>query len=314
MAGRGVDIKLGGSSATEEEYQEIKNLGGLYVIGTERHEARRTDNQLRGRAGRQGDPGETQFFLSLEDSLMRVFGPDRIKGMMGRFGIPEDEPIQNRMISKAIESAQSKIEGLNFDARRHVLEYDNVVNTQRMSIYGKRRTVLLGSEDEVVDFLKNGIENEDFYKKFKEKEETFGSPVWFANVRKAILQIVDLLWVEHLETIDYVKNSVRLRAYGQRDPLIEFKKEGRRLFEELEYRIYEEVEKIIPNIGDGVKTEQRTLSEVHNQASAILREGAVSDNKTQKPNNSNGGFPKVGRNDPCPCGSGKKYKKCHGLS
>ncbi len=142
MAGRGVDIKLGGALASGEEAEEIKKLGGLYVVGTERHEARRIDNQLRGRAGRQGDPGETRFFVSLEDNLMRVFASDMIKNMMGRFGIPEDEPIENKLVSRALESAQTKIEGFNFDSRKHVLEFDNVLDKQRRAIYDKRKRVL----------------------------------------------------------------------------------------------------------------------------------------------------------------------------
>lgn len=315
MAGRGVDIKLGGATASEEESEEVKNLGGLFVVGTERHEARRIDNQLRGRSGRQGDPGETQFYISLEDTLMRVFASDRIKNMMGRFGIPEDEPIQNKMISRSIESAQSKIEGLNFDARRHLLEYDSVVNIQRMSIYEKRRRVLLGEEEEILDFIKEGISDSQFFENYNKKKDQFGQEVWVSNVRKAVLQIFDMLWVEHLEAIDYIKNSVRLRAYGQRDPLVEFKKEGRKLFEEMEYRLFDEIEKIIPNLGEEVKSEQRHLSEVHKQAQLITGNGNQKNApaKAVQPEQ-----PKVGRNEPCPCGAKKedgtpvKYKHCHG--
>src|SRR5690606_4558560 len=153
MAGRGVDIKLGGEPASKEASEEIKSLGGLFVLGTERHEARRIDNQLRGRSGRQGDPGETQFFVSLEDDLMRVFASTPIKKMMGNFGIPEDEPIQNKLITRSLESAQERIEGLNFDARKTVLAYDDVLNHQRKTVYLRRRNILLGSEAEVLGEL-----------------------------------------------------------------------------------------------------------------------------------------------------------------
>ena len=153
MAGRGVDIKLGGVPGSDDLYNEIKSFGGLFVLGTERHDARRIDNQLRGRTGRQGDPGETQFYVSLEDDLMRVFGSDRIKTMMGRFGIPEDEPIENRFIASALESAQAKIEGFNFDARKHTLEYDDVMNYQRKIVYERRRAMLLAGNEQITAYL-----------------------------------------------------------------------------------------------------------------------------------------------------------------
>src|SRR5581483_10047869 len=159
MAGRGVDIKLGGALAAKEEYEKVKAIGGLFVLGTERHEARRIDNQLRGRSGRQGDSGETQFFVSLEDSLMRVFATDMVKRMMGRFGIPEDEPIENRLITRALENAQTKIEGFNFDARKHVLEYDDVLNSQRKVVYERRRKILMGNREDIEEFL-NEVKSE----------------------------------------------------------------------------------------------------------------------------------------------------------
>ena len=178
MAGRGVDIKLGGPEGDKEKAEEIKNLGGLFVIGTERHEARRIDNQLRGRSGRQGDPGETQFFVSLEDELMRVFASDKIKTMMGRFGIPEDVPIQNSFVSKALEGAQARIEGFHFDARKHTLEYDNVLNQQRKAVYERRKKMLSAKEAEVEEFFndfisKNGSEVEEI---FEEKIKEAGRP------------------------------------------------------------------------------------------------------------------------------------------
>src|SRR3990167_6540903 len=220
MAGRGVDIKIGGALATPAQYEEVKSLGGLFVVGTERHEARRIDNQLRGRSGRQGDPGETQFFVSLEDSLMRIFAPDSIKGLMGRFGIPEDEPIENRMVSRALESAQTKIEGFNFDARKHVLEFDNVLDKQRRAIYTRRRKILVGKPEVVASVLEElAGESEEAKALLAKKEEELGTEQFLAMARGVLLQTLDLLWVEHLESMEYLRGSVNLRAYGQRDPL-----------------------------------------------------------------------------------------------
>ena len=248
MAGRGVDIKLGGNPSTEEEYEEIKSIGGLVVIGTERHEARRIDNQLRGRAGRQGDPGVTQFFVSLEDNLMRVFASDAIKKMMGTFGIPEDEPIENGIITRSLETAQTKIEGFHFDARKRVLEYDNVLNTQRQSVYKKRRSVLTGDEDALRAYLKDISWDEESEKVVEEALGKFGDEAFIASVRKVILQTTDLYWMEHLEVMDHTRSSVNLRAYGQRDPLVEYKKEGLRLFKNFEDTIFEEVIKLLPHV------------------------------------------------------------------
>ena len=174
MAGRGVDIVLGGNPPIAGEGEEVKKAGGLFVLGTERHEARRIDNQLRGRSGRQGDPGETQFYISLEDEVMRVFGSDRIKSLMGKLGIPEDQPIENRMLSKAIESAQSKIEGFNFDARKHLLEYDDVLNHQRKIIYDRRRKILYGENDFILEELKSIFASEPEKIKDLEKESGVG--------------------------------------------------------------------------------------------------------------------------------------------
>lgn len=317
MAGRGVDIKLGGAGGTTESYEEIKDLGGLFVIGTERHEARRIDNQLRGRSGRQGDPGETQFFVSMEDSLMKIFASDRVKNMMGRFGIPEDEPIQNSIISKAIENAQSKIEGMHFDTRKHLLEYDDVVNHQRVTLYDRRRDVLFADEvglkkfvDRAIEFL--NLESEESHKLeeiFQQKVSTYGES-FIKAFREVILQVIDMNWMEHLEAVDYMKGSVRLRAYGQRDPLVEFKKEGLRLFKELETNIFEGVMKLFPNIEAEVKTEEhKNITEIHNTVNTLGVEEKISNKNTPQINDD---APKVGRNDLCPCGSGKKYKKCHG--
>jgi preprotein translocase subunit SecA len=308
MAGRGVDIKLGGAKATNEEYEEIKALGGLYVLGTERHEARRIDNQLRGRSGRQGDPGETQFFISLEDTLMRIFAPERIKNMMGRFGIPEDEPIKNNLISKAIESAQSKIEGLNFDARKHLLEYDDVLNHQRKIIYEKRRKILEGKKEDLEEVLEKMIissKEEGVQEKIEERKKALGEDPFWSLFRVISLQSLDMLWIEHLETMDYMRGSVNLRAYGQRDPLVEYKREGLRIFKELESAITENILHIIPHIGKVEKKGDVEMKSVEEGANILT-------SAQNAPTHSHKKQEKVGRNDPCPCGSGKKYKKCHG--
>ena len=228
MAGRGVDIKLGGFPAVPEKEEEIRGLGGLFVLGTERHEARRIDDQLRGRSGRQGDPGETQFFVSLEDDLMRVFASDSIKSMMGRFGIPEDQPIENKLITRSLEQAQTKIEGFHFDSRKHVLSYDNVLNKQRHYIYKKRSVILSGSDEDVETFIEEELMSVDdkARKDIEKKREELKGEEFLAVIRRLSLQTIDMLWMEHIEMMDYMRSSVNLRAYGQRDPLVEYKKEG----------------------------------------------------------------------------------------
>ncbi len=313
MAGRGVDIKLGGNPATNEEYEEIKKLGGLFVLGTERHEARRIDNQLRGRSGRQGDPGETQFFVSLEDSLMRVFASDAIKKMMGRFGIPEDEPIENKMITRALESAQEKIEGFNFDARKHLLEYDTVLNHQRKIVYERRRKILMGDRAETKEFLLSlaGGMVEEATKMIEKKEKEIGEEKFRVVLKQMTLQVMDMLWVEHLEAMDYLRGSVNLRAYGQRDPLVEYRKEGLRMFKDMEASLAGHIFSLLPNIqAGGFGEEKEELKEVHENASLIGGSSGNSANIAPKPKNADGTT--IGRNDPCFCGSGKKYKKCHG--
>jgi preprotein translocase subunit SecA len=234
MAGRGVDVKLGGNPAPEEAYAGVKERGGLYVIGTERHDARRIDNQLRGRAGRQGDPGETQFFVSLEDKLMRMFAAETVKNMMGRLGIPEDEPIQSRMVTRSLESAQEKIEGVNFDSRKHVLGFDDVLNHQRTIMYARRRAVLTGDSEALLraareHFEAAGADPAVLLAKKEELGELFES-----NLRRILLQAYDMFWIEHLETMEYLRGSVNLRSYGGRDPFIEYRREGLRLFRDLE--------------------------------------------------------------------------------
>ncbi len=312
MAGRGVDIKLGGIPFEKEKAEEVKNIGGLFVLGTERHEARRIDNQLRGRAGRQGDPGETQFFVSLEDSLMRVFASDTVKSMMSRLNIPEDEPIENSFITRALENAQTKIEGFNFDARKHILEYDNVLNHQRTSVYARRNKVLKGEKEnleaEYVEVLAFASEEES--EVIRKKREELGDEEFLAVLRRLILQSVDLFWVDHLEMMDYLRGSVNLRAYGQRDPLIEYKKESLQLFKDLQSSIMDQVIRLIPHVvSNAFKQEEERMKIVVQQAQIV-----TSENKgNAEPQQAVFGE-KVGRNDLCPCGSGKKWKKCGELN
>lgn len=280
MAGRGVDIKLGGADAIPESYEEVKKLGGLFVLGTERHEARRIDNQLRGRSGRQGDPGETQFFVSLEDSLMRVFASDMVKRVMGTFGIPEDEPIQNSMITRSLERAQTRIEELNFDARKHVLAYDDVMNVQRKSVYARRRALLVGGRDAVNAELDRLFENNQSLQEHVARKKTeLGEEAFFNSLRRLMFQTIDLLWVDHLEAMDYLRSSVNLRAYGQRDPLVEYKREGLSHFRHMEEFYRAHVAQMIPQIGGaGVELERRTtpkLVEVREQAEGITKSGGT---------------------------------------
>ena len=262
MAGRGVDIKLGGVEATKEQSEEIKKLGGLFVLGTERHEARRIDNQLRGRSGRQGDPGETEFYVSMEDSLMRVFGGDRVKRLMGTFGIPEDQPIENRMISKQLESAQTRIEGFHFDARKQVLAYDDVLNKQRHTIYKRRRKLLTGERkdiDAAIDEVMK-LDPSTLAEAVEAKKTELGEEQWYDVARKLILQMTDIVWVEHLEVMNYTRSSVNLRAYGQRNPLTEYQKEGTRLFAEMQEAIKERIAEIIPHLKpEAVQKEEEVL-------------------------------------------------------
>jgi preprotein translocase subunit SecA len=319
MAGRGVDIKLGGAPGGPALYDEVKALGGLYVLGTERHEARRIDNQLRGRSGRQGDPGDTQFYVSLEDSLMRIFATDTIKKMMGRFGIPEDEPIENRLITRALENAQTKIEGFNFDARKHILEYDDVLNFQRKIVYERRRKILVGNLDDIKAVFEEieAIATPEEKEHIEKKKTELGEEQFYLNIKRILLQTIDLFWMDHLDEMDYMRNSVRLRAYGQRDPLVEYKREGLRMFKEMEESINLEVLRATPKISTGgiQFSDQGPTIEIHANPQII----GVPTSGTPHPGEQNAATPqsgaaaansKVGRNDPCPCGSGKKWKNC----
>ncbi|MHB8871158.1 MAG: preprotein translocase subunit SecA [Candidatus Doudnabacteria bacterium] len=356
IAGRGVDILLGGNPIDPDEAEKVKQAGGLHILGTERHESRRIDNQLRGRAGRQGDPGSSQFFVSLEDDLMRLFGGDRLQRLMTTLGIEEDQPIEAGLVSKSIEQAQKKIEGLNFDTRKHVLEYDDVMNRQREIIYGKRRAWLqkevnhkeeiLGLiEAEISELVRNHFlaENDiqellnslnsifpvgnteagkivelakqpgdsefaitDYAvslakQRYEEKEKALPEASIMRQIERGIsLQSLDNLWMEHLDTMEHLRDSVGLRGYGQRDPLVEYKRESFDLFKRLVAQINSQIVYTIYK----VSLQQQPVSELQElakNAQEVSSESTTADT-----------VEKIGRNDPCPCGSGKKYKKCHG--
>ncbi|MEK7155513.1 MAG: preprotein translocase subunit SecA, partial [Patescibacteria group bacterium] len=330
MAGRGVDIKLGGNPATEEEAEAVKSAGGLFVLGTERHDARRIDNQLRGRAGRQGDPGETQFFVSLEDSLMRIFANDVIKRVMGTFGIPEDEPIYNSMITKSLERAQTKIEEMNFDSRKHILAYDDILNIQRKSVYQRRRALLTGGNDVVdaeierVSALNLQVVSEeemaksdlakmaqsDFATKIAEAREK--NEQFYTVARRFLLQTIDLLWVEHLEAMEYLRSSVNLRAYGQRDPLVEYKREGLKLFTGMEANYEAHVAARLPQVL-GVAQPQEDAQLSRQKAAESVQKAARSITFS-----ANHGAKKYGRNDKVTITNGTtteemKFKKAEPL-
>jgi len=314
MAGRGVDIVLGGNPFDKEEAKKVIDLGGLHIIATDRHEARRIDNQLRGRAGRQGDNGSSQFFISLEDDILRIFGGDKIKKIMEMLKMPEDQPIEAKLVSGVIESAQSRIEGMNFDLRKHLLDYDDVLNKHREVIYKKRKEILIMSQSSTSKSLreyileivkKNGHSENDYEKKEKEIGEE--------NIRKVekivSLRTLDFLWMDHLENMEYMRDSVRLRAYGQQDPLVEYKNEGHKMFHRLLQTIESGIVDTIFKVG---LAENR--APVSTSVSAFSQP-SISTNKMSVQGHSNSSDfnkEKIGRNDPCSCGSGKKFKKCCG--
>jgi preprotein translocase subunit SecA len=334
MAGRGVDIVLGGKDG--EDRDRVIKAGGLYVIGTERHEARRVDNQLRGRAGRQGDSGASRFYLSLEDDLMRVFGGEQISSIMDRLKLPEDQPIENGLISRAIEQAQIKVEGFHFDIRKRLVEFDDVANQQREIIYKLRRRILESNDfrEEILGKLKvqitktNNIadiipfddaslkainkeievtENkEEFLEKvltdiYEKREKDLGDSVMREVEKYAYLGSIDHLWMDHIDHIDDLREGVNLRGYGQRDPLVEFKNEAYTLFENLVDKIDEELGRRIFRIQVGQQRPEIPTNLMRENLDPADTTGVVEVKKKAK----------VGRNDPCPCGSGKKYKKCH---
>ncbi len=410
MAGRGVDIILGGQPFDQKLHEQVKKSGGLHVVGTERHESRRIDNQLRGRSGRQGDPGSTQFYISMEDDLMRIFGSDRMKAIMNTLRVPADMPIENRLISKSIETAQKKIEGHNFDIRKHLVEYDDVINKHREAIYRKRREILSSAEadiknnvsdqdsalrklilqalqdeiEQVVSFhttgersnewntkeiyetittiypaekellseLKNLFEKsldgaaqagyrtdliekifQDLLKKYEQlSDKILSGPLGenkqvMRQIEKAVyLRAIDIHWISHIDTLDRIRQGIGLRGYGQRDPLVEYKKEAYRLFNELLQAIQNQV---VYSIFKVAQAQEVSLRSPLQRRGLIMSAPAKTMDKNQNakndlPNSSNSQLAsveneyarvagkKVGRNDLCPCGSGKKYKRCHG--
>ncbi len=390
MAGRGTDILLGGNpeflamkevhpeenpakyqkllkeykEKCEREHQEVVELGGLFILGTERHEARRIDNQLRGRAGRQGDPGESRFYLSLEDDLMRIFASEKMARFMARYAMKEGKPIESKMVSKAIERAQKQVEIMNFGIRKHLLEYDDVMNKQREAIYELRRGILEGKigKEYIYDICKDlinfyveeacpkekdpeewdipeiiqkvrdffnidlsskikeltemGVEDlkdylwknaEEYYEK---KYKKYGEELIKAHEKYIMLRILDYQWKDHLLALDHLKEGIGMRAYGQRDPLVEYKRESFQLFEEMMNRIDEGIVKSCFKISPISEEEliQRRKAPVF---AAIKPQREISAPQTA-PIQAHKAERKIGRNDPCFCGSGKKYKKCHG--
>jgi preprotein translocase subunit SecA len=371
IAGRGVDILLGGNPVDKDEAEKVREAGGLAVIGTERHESRRIDNQLRGRAGRQGDPGSSQFYVSMGDDLMRLFGGERMQGMMETLRIPDDQPVEAKLVSRSIESAQKKIEGLNFDTRKHVLEFDDVLNSQRGVVYKRRRQYLAGStqdydvkaeilemiHDEIeyivesnleahpneadalkeifetvntiypvassvqatmqesmanaanrefvlIDELYNGAKNA-----LEAKETEIGADSYKQIMGYLMLQSIDTLWMEHLDTMDHLRDSVRLRGYGQRDPLVEYKKEGFELFQRLQDEIDKQVIYSILKVHTHEAPQAPAPTNIVLSGSSATGEAAAPiqiDASADSDPRAAG----MGRNDLCYCGSGKKYKKC----
>jgi preprotein translocase subunit SecA len=388
MAGRGTDIVLGGNAEgltrqalkskeyTPEEWdktlaqfkeqcnaerEKVLAAGGLHILGTERHESRRIDNQLRGRSGRQGDPGSSRFYLSLQDDLLRIFGSDRISGLMEKLGMEEDVPIEHRMVSRAIENAQKKVEDHNFDMRKHILEYDDVMNQQRKVIYEQRRQILAGTDlkDEVLNLAEDLFDGviafycpEDAYaetwdmtglrdalaakfsyrladidphalsreefrdklwdalkKSYEEKEQEVGRELMQHLEKVFMLQAVDQQWKDHLLAMDHLKEGIGLRGYGQKDPLIEYKKEGFDMFEEMKLRIVETTVENLFRVRAAKGQEEEIERRQKRQLAQLNFIGAGDAAAAPAPVHSE---KKAGRNDPCPCGSGKKYKKCHG--
>ena len=393
MAGRGVDIVLGGEESKTKDWQkkhdEIVALGGLYVLGTERHESRRIDNQLRGRSGRQGDPGETRFFVSLEDDLMRIFGGEQVGKLMSFFNIPEDQPLEHSMVTRAIEQSQVKVEGFNFDIRKHLVDYDDVLNKQREVIYKLRNQILRSAEKEVDDIVWNAFEEEvqslvnmyifldtnpDFEKlaeefsvlstldkkKIQSKIETIdkneiadflldelekyydkrakevGADLWLQVLRAVYLSTIDQYWTEHLTAIDDLRDGIGFRGYAQLDPLVEYKNEAYTMFEKLLGDINYEVTRRLLRVEIGqeapqvaqVNTDDLQLSTPEIPEQFVAPKQAETPQVHEHHNHdhehdhnheghvhtvapSKGAQLKLGRNDPCWCGSGKKYKRCH---
>jgi preprotein translocase subunit SecA len=386
MAGRGVDIILGGVKPNKDEnekdyakaleiwqkeHDEVMRLGGLYVLGTERHESRRIDNQLRGRSGRQGDPGETRFFVSLEDDLMRIFGGEQISNLMTFFNLPEDQPLSHSMVSRAIEQAQVKVEGFNFDIRKHLVDFDDVLNKQREIVYSLRRKMLLAIDDpetfksavfelfddeidavlntqgigetELEDSVVTGIMEElrtllpihetdanhllkekdlvkmkthalaVFEKEFNAREQGFGPSIWKEIVKSIFLSTIDKYWTDHLTAIEDLREGINLRGYAQLDPLVEYKNEAFSLFEKTMADIpYEATRKLFRV--ESAKAQDQSKQMVFSSAGAVDAFASGQQKESPKETHTHSAVvssAKPGRNEPCWCGSGKKYKKCH---
>ncbi len=349
MAGRGTDIVLG---------EGVRELGGLHILGTERHESRRIDNQLRGRSGRQGDPGSSRFYLSLEDDLMRLFGSDRLSGLMQRLGMEEGEPIENKMVSRAIESAQKRVEGHHFEIRKTLLDYDNVMNQQRTVIYTLRRDLMKEPDlDPILDEYMNDVLDEIYapvsapgadagagaetrerlsevmnigrvlspeaelpsreeaatlVRSILENLKAEAGPVYGDLLRYFLLEELDRGWKDHLRAMDYLRDGIGLRGYGQRDPKLEYKREGFEMFQELLNRIREGAFRALTRL----HVEQQPAEEnfQHREPETKLSYSAATDLENLPPEPARADPRRVGRNDPCPCGSGKKYKKCCGAN
>ena len=359
MAGRGTDIKMG---------EGVMELGGLYIVGTERHESRRIDNQLRGRSGRQGDPGESRFYLSLEDDLLRLFGSDNIAHIMDRLGMGEDDPIEHKMITKSIENAQKKVEGRNFDMRKHVLEYDDVMNQQRKVIYSERRKVLSGDNlrdhimnmiDGIIEAEMNQYANEKLYPEewtldglikdaesiyapkdrmtvesleemsrdeiqeflhnladeaYKQREELFGEENMRELEKIIMLRVVDNRWMEHLDRMDMLREGIGLLAYGQRNPLVEYKIKSHDMFGQMIDTIQSDIASLMFRVNIITQEQQEAMERESEQrlAAAKATHGDDSEPAEAQKKKPVKNTEKIGRNDPCPCGSGKKYKNCCG--
>ncbi len=352
MAGRGTDIVLG---------EDVAAVGGLHILGTERHESRRIDNQLRGRSGRQGDPGSSQFYISLEDDLMRIFGSDRMQSLMGRLGMDDEQPIESPMLTRAIENAQRKVESRNFDLRKHVLEYDDVMNLQRHVIYLERRRILEGEDlrEQVFEFLEKSVDNvvarfctdgvhpdewnraglvqfaeqifldpgeldpqelegqtkdmirtivlDEAQKSYERREALVGPEVMRQLERMFLLHSLDEKWVMHLDAMDDLREGINLRAYGQRDPLVEYKREAYEMFQDMTDAIQEDAVRMICKVQIVQEAPPPPPPPPIFLPTALLSSGGSEESHTP-----HHGGKTIGRNDPCPCGSGKKYKHCHG--
>ncbi len=348
MAGRGVDIILGGTpprdatsaawKAWQADHQKVIAAGGLHVIGTERHESRRIDNQLRGRAGRQGDPGSSMFYVSMDDDLMRIFGGNRLKSMMERLGLPEDVPITHSLITRSIESAQKRVEGHNFDIRKHLVEYDDVMNKHREIIYRKRRRILelepsanpnQASVTEANWLHREllGLMTDEARVSYENKIARYGLAVTQEVERLIYLRLVDQYWIEHLNRMDELRHGIGLQAYGQIDPLVQYKREAFSLFERLLAAIETDVIHHLATVEITPAAPPVAPAEPHldfRGADESLAGGGIfataADETIISPNDNSSNerpspmSPKIGRNDPCWCGSGKKFKKCHGNS